>query len=65
MRRRNGYWLGTVLAGSTTHPRQIAWSRTIERDYADITSGDAADLAKRYLDNAKAAVIVVTPALKD
>lgn len=65
MRRRNGYWLGTVLTGSTQHPRQIAWSRTIEGDYAAINSGDAADLAKRYLDNAKAAVIVVTPALKN
>ena len=65
MRKRNGYWLGTVLMGSTQHPRQIAWSRTIEEDYAAINSGDAADLAKRYLDNAKAAVIVVTPALKN
>ncbi len=65
MRKRNGYWLGTVLTGSTQHPHQIAWSRTIEGDYATINSGDAADLAKRYLDNAKAAVIVVTPALKN
>jgi len=64
MRRRNGYWLQTVLTGSTIHPQQIAWSRTIEADYAAIDSKDAAFLAKRYLDNASAAVIVVTPALK-
>jgi zinc protease len=65
MRRRNGYWLRTVLTGSTEHPRQITWSRTIEEDYAAIDSGDAAELAKRYLDNPKAAVIVVTPAPKN
>jgi len=65
MRKRNGYWLGTVLTGSTQHPRQIAWSRTIEADYASISSGDAAGLAKRYLVDEKAAVIVVSPVLKD
>jgi zinc protease len=65
MRQRNGYWLQTVLAGSTNHPQQIAWSRTIEADYAAIDAGDAAALAKRYLDNAKAAVIVVTPREKN
>ena len=65
MRKRNGYWLQTVLAGSTKYPRQIAWSRTIEGDYARIDARDAAELAKRYLDHAKAAVIVVTPVLKN
>jgi zinc protease len=64
MRQRNGYWLQTVLAGSTQHPQQIAWSRTIEADYAAIDSTDAAFLAKRYLDNDGAAVIVVTPVLE-
>jgi len=64
MRHRNGYWLQTVLTGSTIHPQQIAWSRTIEADYAAIDARDAATLAKRYLDNDKAAVVVVTPALK-
>jgi zinc protease len=65
MRKRNGYWLQTVLTGSTKYPRQIAWSRTIEEDYARIDARDAAGLAKRYLNNAKAAVIVVTPVLKN
>ena len=65
MRRRNGYWLRTVLAGSTKDPRQIDWSRTIEGDYAAIDSGDIASLAGRYLNIAKAAVIVVTPDLQN
>ena len=65
MRKRNGYWLGTVLTGSTKHPRQIAWSRTIEADYASIKPGDAASLAERYLTHENAAVIVATPALKN
>ena len=65
MRQRNGYWLQTVLTGSTEHPQQIAWSRTIEEDYAMVTAEDAAALASLYLDNAKAAVIVVTPVVKN
>ena len=65
MSNRNCYCLHNVLAGSTKYPRQIAWSRTIEGDYASIDARDTADLAKRYLDHAKAAVIVVTPVLKN
>jgi len=65
MRKRNGYWLGTVLTGSTKYPRQIAWSRTIEADYASIKPGDAAGLAERYLTHENAAVIVAAPALEN
>jgi len=65
MRKRNGYWLGTVLTGANRHPQQIAWSHTIETDYASIDSEDAAGLAKRYLVNEKAAVFVAAPDLKD
>ncbi|MCG6911212.1 MAG: insulinase family protein [Deltaproteobacteria bacterium] len=65
MRNRNGYWLSTVLTGASKHPLQLAWSRTIEEDYASINLMEEAALAKRYLIDSKATVIVVTPAMKN
>ena len=61
MLQSNYYWLNTVLSGSQKHPRQFDWSRTIMNDYASITKGELSALAKQYLDNDKAAVIIVKP----
>ena len=62
MRRENTYWLNTVLTDSSRHPEQIAWSRTIAEDYASVTVEDIVEMARKYLDNKKAAVIVARPA---
>ena len=59
--RKNGYWLNTVLNASLEHPEQIDWSRTILSDYGAITVNELDDLAKRYLDNTKAAIVVIQP----
>ena len=61
MRQRNEYWLKTVLQESEKHPRQIEWSRHILEDYASISVQDLQDLAREYLNNDRAAVIVATP----
>ncbi|MFQ5484074.1 MAG: M16 family metallopeptidase [Desulfobacterales bacterium] len=61
MRRRNGYWLNTVLAGSRNHPEQYNWSRTILKDYASIKVNELDRIAKKYLNNKKAATIIVKP----
>ena len=60
--RTNAYWLDTVLTGSKKFPQQIEWSRTIQTDYAGITSRELSELAVKYLDNGKAAAIVIKPA---
>ena len=65
MLQSNYYWLNTVLSGSKKHPRQLDWSRTIMDDYASITKGELSALAKQYLDNDKAAVIIVKPEQRD
>jgi len=65
MKRKNGYWLNTVLNGSEQHPQQLEWSRTITPDYASITKAEIATIAKQYLDNRKAATIIVKPAKKN
>ena len=61
MRQRNKYWLKTVLSGSKKHPQQIEWSRRIEEDYASISPEDVEKLAKAYLKNDRAAVVVAIP----
>lgn len=59
--RTNAYWLDTVLTGSKKIPQQVEWSRTIQTDYAGITSRELSQLAAKYLDNGKAATIVIKP----
>ncbi len=61
MRRENTYWLNTVLTDCARHPEQIEWSRTITEDYASIRVEDITKMARKYLDNKKAAVIVARP----
>jgi zinc protease len=61
MMRTNTYWLNTVLTGSKKHPQQLNWSRTIMKDYASVTKDEVSNIAKEYLDNQKAATIIVTP----
>ncbi|MBU0995875.1 MAG: insulinase family protein [Proteobacteria bacterium] len=63
MRRTNTYWLNSVLKNSWRYPQQLDWSRTIQNDYSSITSRDLTNLAKQYLINEKAAVIIVKPQL--
>lgn len=59
--RENGYWLGTVLADASRHPVQLEWSRSIMKDYAGIRRADIDDLAQRYLDLSRLAIIRAHP----
>jgi zinc protease len=61
LRQTNTYWLNSVLTGASRHPEQLAWARTIESDYATISVEEMNALARRYLDNQKAAVITILP----
>jgi len=58
-RRRNGYWLNTVLAGSRSHPVQLQWSREILADYTSITISEIEAMAREYLVDDRAADILV------
>lgn len=58
--RKNRYWLNTVLSGASKHPEQIDWNRTLMKDYASITADELSIMAKQYLANNKAAVIIIT-----
>jgi zinc protease len=61
LRQSNTYWLNSVLAGASRHPEQLVWARTMESDYRAISVHEINTLAKQYLDNQKAATIVVVP----
>lgn len=59
--KTNQYWLHSVLAGSSKYPQQLDWSTSIESDHESITKAEVELLAQTYLDNKKAAVVIVKP----
>lgn len=61
LRQTNTYWLNSVLVGASRHPQQLAWARTIEKDYAAINAEEIMALTRQYLDNEKMAVILIQP----
>ena len=61
LKRSNSYWLNSVMTQSGRYPQQLEWSKTIQKDYAAITSEELKNLAIKYLSFDKAAVIVVAP----
>jgi zinc protease len=60
-RQTNTYWLNSVLTGASRHPEQLEWCRTFADDYAAITSMEITTMARRYIDNDKAATIIIAP----
>ena len=62
MLRTNNYWLNNVLTESGRYPCQIEWSRTIMKDYESATADELSELAGKYLDNGRAATIIIKPA---
>ena len=64
IKRKNDYWVNTVLSGSTDHPEKLLWAQSIIDDYKSITTKDISMLAKKYLNNEKAATIIVLPEKK-
>ncbi len=59
MRRKNDYWLKSVLSGSKLHPEQLDWARSIIDDYGSITRDEVVKTAKKFLNNDKMAQVVI------
>jgi zinc protease len=59
MRRKNDYWLRSVLSGSKSHPEQLDWARNIIDDYSSITRDEVIKTAKKFLDKDKMAQVVI------
>ncbi len=62
IKRSNQYWLEAVLNLSSRHPQQLQWPLTITEGFAGITADELTALAKRYLQEKQAAMVVVAPA---
>ncbi len=62
--KRNNYWLYSVLLESSVYPDQLTWPTTILDDYSSISKAEINTLAKKYLDNTKAATALLTPQKK-
>jgi zinc protease len=56
---KNSYWLNTVLSNSVNHPEQLDWARNIYSEYSKITLKDIKKAARTYLDNKKAAFVII------
>ncbi len=59
IRKKNAYWLNTVMAGSVRHPEQMEWASSMVEDYNAVHSADLTDLAKTYLNIPDAALILI------
>ncbi len=59
--KTNDYWLNSVLTGSARRPQQIEWSRGFKKDFESVLPEEILALARKYLVNSRAAVIIVKP----
>jgi zinc protease len=59
MRRKNDYWLRSVLSGSKSHPEQLDWARNIIDDISSITREEVLKTAGKFLINDKMAKVVI------
>ncbi len=59
MRRKNDYWLRSVLSGSKSHPEQLDWARSILDDYSSITADEIQETARKFLKNDKMAQVII------
>lgn len=61
LQRTNRYWLESVFALSSRHPRQLEWPLSIRADFASISRKQINDFAVRYLQAENAASLIVRP----
>ena len=56
---KNSYWLNTVLSNSVNYPEKLNWARNIYTGYSEITLEEVKKAAAIYLDNKKAAIVII------
>ncbi|MEO0795681.1 MAG: insulinase family protein [Verrucomicrobiota bacterium] len=60
--RKNSYWLGRVLSGSSTFPQQLDWARTLATDYGTVSLDEVNALATEYLGSGPGLPVIIKPA---
>jgi Predicted Zn-dependent peptidases len=61
IRRKNSYWMTSVLNLSSRHPQQLQWPLTILEECSAIKAKELTELARRYLAPERAATVIVGP----
>lgn len=61
MRRDNRYWAQNVVRNPQEHPERLAWSRSLIKDFSEITKEELQKLAAEYLPAARAVGVNVLP----
>jgi zinc protease len=59
--RTNAYWLNAVLGTAQEQPQRLDWARTRMTDHSGITKPQLDELARAYLDPAKAFQFTILP----
>lgn len=59
IQKSNKYWLNSVMANSSTYPQKFDWANTMIKGYNSITKNDLNQLAEKYLNINKSALIVI------
>jgi zinc protease len=61
IRRKNRYWMESVLNLSSRHPQQLQWPQTMLEEFAAIKADELTALARQYLAPERAATVIVGP----
>ncbi|THB80812.1 MAG: insulinase family protein [Desulfobacteraceae bacterium] len=61
LKKRNQYWLHSVMAGSFFYPQKFEWARSFPQAYGSVTKQDMDHLAKVYLDTDKTVLMLLGP----
>jgi len=64
LRQTNGYWLNSVMSGSSRHPQQIEWARSFLGDFSAVTVEELNQLAATYLTANRSASLIIEPVKK-
>ena len=64
LRQTNGYWLNSVMSGSSRHPQQIEWARSFIGDFSAVTVEELNQLAATYLTEDRSAALIIAPGQK-
>jgi len=64
LRQTNGYWLNSVMSGSSRHPQQIEWARSFIGDFSAVTVEELNQLAATYLTEDRSVALIIAPVQK-
>ena len=59
IKKENSYWLKSVMENSSKMPEKFKWAKNMLEDYKSINAKEINEMAKKYLKNKNAHIVVV------